>query len=381
MKLLFSFIAFSILSFQAQAQVLIEYPINQNMDLFDWEAFIDKETIQQRIDFENKIFNLLGPDSVINGLNLGKSDLTRLEQELELYKQGIKQGLSFEEVQQAEEAIKLYRDGISSIENTILEQGFNNFIGSNENITPTEQDYLSAVKELYQGDHKIVFDMVEKTDQNLYSALGSSDSAYAKMILPQVKQYTQQMGAIAQNYYNSLASSDNPTEWHRDNIKVLIDMYSDSLTIYRCFLKNFQNSTDKHQQQLKQIIENWYGQQSQWGASALIGTYRNQTQEKINSFFVVRRLNKFESDTPSNIKAMIADFYKNDIINNPEFQNTEESYKLGSRVDALVGLKYLGVLDEDEYKEELKLFEKALKAGIIEEVDKNSYFTFNDPLP
>ena len=78
---------------------------------------------------------------------------------------------------------------------------------------------------------------------------------------------------------------------------------------------------------------------------------------------------------------MIADFYKNDIINNPEFQNTEESYKLGSRVDALVGLKYLGVLDEDEYKEELKLFEKALKAGIIEEVDKNSYFTFNDPLP
>ena len=162
MKLLFSFIALSILSFQAQAQVLIEYPINQNMDLFDWEAFINKETIQQRIDFENKIFNLLGPDSVINGLNLGKSDLARLEQELELYKQGIKQGLSSEEIQQAEEAIKLYRDGISSIENTILEQGFNNFIDSNENITPTAQDYLSAVKELYQGDHKIIFDMVEK---------------------------------------------------------------------------------------------------------------------------------------------------------------------------------------------------------------------------
>ena len=381
MKLLFSFVALFVLSFQAQAQVLIEYPINQNMDLFDWEAFIDKETIQQRIDFENKIFNLLGPDSVINGLNLGKSDLTRLEQELELYKQGIKQGLSFEEIQQAEEAIKLYRDGISSIENTILEQGFNNFIDSNENITPTAQDYLSAVKELYQGDHKIIFDMVEKTDQNLYSALGSSDSAYAKMILPQVKQYTQQMGAIAQNYYNSLASSDNPTEWHRDNIKILTDMYSDSLTIYRCFLKNFQNPTDKYQQQLKQTIEDWYEQQSQWGASALIGTYKKQTQEKINSFFVVSELNKFESDTPSNIKAMIADFYKNDIINNPEFQNTEESYKLGSRVDALVGLKYLGVLDEDGYQEELKLFKKALKAGIIKEVDKNSYFTFSYPLP
>ena len=371
--LLFSFVAFSILSFQSQAQGFIPGPnLQYNFDSFDWKSFNNKENIQQRIDFRNEMFRDIGADFIAPDISLGKTDLSRLEQELELYKQGIKQGLSPEEIQQAEEAIKLHRDNISNIEKNILDRGFN-IIGTDRNITPTEQDYLSAVKKLYQGDHKIVFDMVEKTDQNLYSALGSSDSAYAKMILPQVEQYTQQMGAIAQNYYHSLASSNNPTEWHRDNIKVLIDMYSDSLTIYRCFLKNFQNSTDKHQQQLKQIIENWYGQQSQWGASALIETYRKQTQGKISPWFIVDRLNRFKSDTPSNIKAMIADFYKNDIINNIEFKNTTEYHKLGSRVEALIGLKYLGVLDEDEYQEELKLFEKALNSGIIESVGKNSF--------
>ena len=70
---------------------------------------------------------------------------------------------------------------------------------------------------------------------------------------------------------------------------------------------------------------------------------------------------------------MISDFYKNDIINNPEFINTEESSKLRARVDALIGLKYLGVLDEDENRAELELFERALEEGIIEQIDQNSF--------
>ncbi|MCZ0932066.1 MAG: hypothetical protein OXJ52_02820 [Oligoflexia bacterium] len=40
MRLVFIFLFFSSVLFQAQAQVLIEYPINQNMDQFDWQAFV-----------------------------------------------------------------------------------------------------------------------------------------------------------------------------------------------------------------------------------------------------------------------------------------------------------------------------------------------------
>ena len=376
MKLFFSFVAFFILSFQAQGQGFIPGPnLQYNFDNFDWKSFNDKENIRHRIDFMNEMFREIGADFIASDISLGKTDLTRLEQELELYKQGIKKGLSPEEIWQAEEAIKLYRDGISSIENTILEQGFNiNFIGTDRNITPTEQDYLSAVKKLYQGDHKIVFDMVEKTDQNLYSALGS-DSAYAKMILPQVEQYTKQMGSITQSYYDSLLSAYQArAPLDKKKVAELLSMHSNSLIIYKCFLKNFQNPTDKYQQQLKQVIENWYAEQSALGAKILIETYEVYGLDS-NPSSIIYSLNDFRA-APKEITDKIAEFYRKEIINNEGFINTDNRRKLGARVNALIGLKYFDVINEEEQE----LFNRALEQGVITAPSPNSFFGYSDSI-
>ena len=375
--LLFNFIAFSILSFQAQAQVIVPGPIFEyDFNKFDWKSFIKPENIQEYTGFRNEVFEDIGADFIITYLSSDKSDLSRLEQELELYKQGIKQGLSFEEIQQAEEAIKLHRDGISSIEKNILDRGFNiNLIGTDRNITLKEQDYLLAVKKLYQEDHKIVFDMVEKTDQNLYSALGSSDSAYAKMILPQVEQYTQQMGSITQSYYDSLLSAYQArAPLNKKKVAELLSMHSNSLVIYKCFLKNFQNPTDKYQQQLKQTIENWYADQSALGANSLIETYKVYGLDS-NPSSIVYSLNDFRA-APKEITDKIAEFYRKEIINNEGFINTDNRRKLGARVNALIGLKYFGVINEEEQE----LFNRALEQGVITISSPNSFFGYSDSI-
>ena len=70
MKLLFSFVFLFFLSFQAQALFLIEDPNNPNMKNFDWQAFTNKQKIQEHIDQRNKLFNLFGGEG-INGTVLG----------------------------------------------------------------------------------------------------------------------------------------------------------------------------------------------------------------------------------------------------------------------------------------------------------------------
>ena len=374
-KLFFVFIFFFSLVFQAQAQVLIpgsvfEYDFNQ----FDWSAFINEENIQKHIDFRNQSFKFFGPDSVITGLNLGKLDLVRLEQELRFYEQGLKAGLSSEEIQRAEEAIRLHRDNIFSIENTILDQGFKlGFSGSNV-ADPEIQAHLDIVKELYKGDHEVLFNMVEKTDKKLFSALGSNDEAYAKLILPQVDQYTKKMGDITQSYYDSLKSAyQDELPLGRDDVKILIDAYDDSFQIYKCFLKNFKNPVGEHQQALKVVIQEWYASQSFWGADSMIGAYKKGIES--NPWVVASELHRFRP-APQEVRDMIAKFYRNDILNNEEFIKTEERRKLGARVDALIGLKYFGVINEEEQE----LFNKALEQGVIEAIGGASFFGYSRPI-
>ena len=184
-------------------------------------------------------------------------------------------------------------------------------------------------------------------------------------------------GGITRSYYDSLWSADQgQVAVMKENVSHLAKIHSDSLEIYRCFLKNFQNPTGaSYQQALSKAIQDWYGRQSELVAKALIEAYRRQKGE-LNPFFV-SKLNKFETEAPVEVKLMISDFYKNDIINNPDFINTEKSSKLGARVDALIGLKYLGVLNEDENRAERELFERALSAGIIKKIDEDSFFSFS----
>ena len=370
----FVFLIFSFLSIQSQAQVLIKQSISENMDLFDWQAFIDKENIQKNIGFRNQGFNLFGANiNILDRLNFDKLDLVQLEKELELYKQGVKRALSSEDIQRAEEAIKLYRDNIEIIENAILEQGFK--AGFITEATPTAQAYRKAIQELYQTDHEIVFNLVEKTDKRLFSALGANDEAYAKLILPQVDQYAKKMGKITQSYYDSLWSADQNQDLSVKNMDHLIDTHSSSLQIYNCFKKNFKNPVGEHQIALMNTIGNWYGQQSALGAKGLIEAYTKGIVS--NPWFVVSKLHRFTS-APQGVKVMIAEFYRKDILNNKDFINTDEQRKLGARVDALLGLKYLGFLNNEEQQ----LFDRALSAGVIEKVGKGNYFSGSSrPLP
>ena len=118
MKWFFSlFLFFSSLSLQAQ--VLIEYPINLNMDQFDWSAFSDSKNIQEYIDFRNETFDTLGAKFfTISGINIDKSQLIEIEKELALYKQEIKTDLRID-IEEAEKAIQLHWKNIRRIENQI----------------------------------------------------------------------------------------------------------------------------------------------------------------------------------------------------------------------------------------------------------------------
>ena len=282
MRLLFSFVFLFFLSFQAQAQSLIEYPIHLNMDEFDWEAFTNKENIQKHIDRRNRRFKIHGAKIIT--IDLSKKDLVQIEQELELYKRGIKTGLSPEIIQLAEEAIALHRENVNSIENKInAYAGLRGFVATTTMEQINEKDYYNGTWRLYEADHEIVLNMVKKQDKRLHKALGSNDEKYAEFITPYVKRFIKKIQNTTQNYYYSLGRDlDYKTtrdivddgyylegtfkELNAINIK---DIYFNSVRIYKSFVKNFENPTGIHQRELMRVIENWHKNQALMSLSYL----------------------------------------------------------------------------------------------------------------
>ena len=374
MKFLYSFVFFFCVSlpFQVQAQVLIPENIYRyDFNEFDWSAFINEDNIQKHIDFENQIFNLFGPDSVITGLNLGKSDLIRIEQELGLYKMGVKKGLSFEEIKLAEKAVQLHWENINSIENQM--RAYAGLEGSalsapTDAATPmigNTEDYYNGVWELYKGDHELLFNMVEKKDEALYKALGADDEAYAAFISPYMERYMGRIEGIAEVYHGSLLSAyEAPSQFNSNDVASLLEMYSGSLEIYKCFIKNFENLEGKYQSALRGKIKSWHIQQGVWGVEGLIGGYRSYRKEYGIGFqpsSVARGLWGFY-EAPDEVKKGIGVFLRDDILNNEEFIRADDRESIRARADALLGLNYMGVLNERERE----LFEKAVEQGVIE---------------
>ena len=371
MKPLFSFIFLfsSALSFPSQAQSLIEYSIRLNMDKFNWSDFIDRENIQKQINFENQIFELLGPGfNTIDSLNIGKSDLVRLEQELELYKMGIKQGLSPEIIGSAEEAIQLHWDNVNNIENQIKDYAV---LGDSFDIVPTTPigetlDYRNGVWELYKGDHEVLFNMVEKKDEALYQVLGANDEAYAEFISPYVTRYMAKIGDTAGAYWDSLQWAYNTRgPFNTDDVASLQEIYSNSFEIYKCFTKNFKEPVGESQKELMGSIQEWHTNQAFLGANSLIETYNNYGMEAKPGGIVISFFDFYEA--PDSVKERIGVFLRNNILNNEEFINTENTYRLGTRTNALIGLKYLDVLNE----EDKAVFDEAIKLGVIEDLGKS----------
>ena len=373
------------LSLTVQAEYLIDVGISKNMDLFDWAVFLDEEHIEDLIDERNWLYSLYGPNFlIISDLNIAKSDLLKLEKELGLYKQGIKRGLSEEQIEKAEEAIRRHWENIKNIEMQFqYRAGLE--LGEGFEALYTREKYLLDVKgfnegmwDLYDKDHKILFNLVEKMDENLYqNVLKGDDEAYAQLILPQVEKYTEKMQGITRSYYNSLLSiyEEQIPFYKMENIKIghLLNISEDSSTIYNCFLKNFENPTGEYQKKLKSVIEAWYGEQSYLGASSLIEAY-NAYGYGANPSAIAYSLNDFRY-APIELREEIAAFYRREFIHNEEFINTDDSWSLGARVNALIGLKYFGLINE----EELELFNRAIEQGVIEP-RKNSYLGHHDPI-
>ena len=359
MRSLFSFIffLFSVLPFQVQAQVLIEYSVRSNMDQFDWSAFSNQETVQKNIYFRNEVFKELGASSLtISRANIDKLDLVTLDQELALYKFGIKQGLSEEEIKSAEEAIELYRENILSIESQI--QSLAGLGDPAVALTDEKkrEAYRNSAWELYRGDHEIIFNMVEKKDENLYKILGSNDEVYAGFIAPYVESGTKRIAEKARVHYDSLQSAyKTKSLYDVDDLASLNEIYLGSLEIYNCFKKNFKNPVGVGQQNLEAVIESWHRDQGLLGADGFIEGYRIYGMER-DAEGIIISLQRF-ADAPEEIRLKVIDFYRNDIWNNKSLNISEED-----RFQALKGLKYFGALNAEEEE----VFNKALEEGIFE---------------
>ena len=359
MRLLFSFVFLFFLSFQAQAQSLIEYPIHLNMDEFDWEAFTNKENIQKHIDRRNRRFKIHGAKIIT--IDLSKKDLVQIEQELELYKRGIKTGLSSEIIQLAEEAIALHRENVNSIENKI--NAYAGLGGSidvlvMEQINGTKPEFYKETWELSEAEHEIVFNMVNIEDKRLYEALGSNDEDYAEFIIPYVKRLLKKIQNTTEAYYNSLGGELDyeiplgrgylyrETTFKSFNADNLIDMYSNSLEIYNSFVKNFENRPiGSHQKELMRVIEDWYVHQAFLAVDGWINSYKIYGIY-LRPLAVIRQLRNFY-EAPMEIKKMIALFLRNDILNNEELMR-EYLFSLDARIDALEILHSLGLATTEE---------------------------------
>ena len=361
--------------FQTQAQVLIEYPVYQNMDQFDWQTFNNNENIQEYINFRNKAFEDLGAKSfIIEGLNIDKLQLLKIEQELGLYKTGIKTGISFEEIGLAEEAIRLHWENINNIENQM--QTYAGLMGvevmSTVPMIGKIEDYYNGVWELYKGDYEVVFNMVEKKDEALYKALGANDEAYAEFISPSVKRYMGKIGGTAQAYFGSLETAyTGKTQFNERDVAKLIKMYLGSLEIYKCFQKNFQNPTGMNQQALMGAIESWHTQQGLLGADSLIETYSYGIG--FNPHATVKSLHKFK-EAPNEVKIKVGSFFRN-VWNDDTFKMGTDQIQKWAHINSLIGLKYMNSLNVEEQK----VFNELLEQGIIKLHPNEVTYTFRLP--
>ena len=390
------FLIFS-LSFQvAQGQqVLIPGPVSEyDFNQFDWWSFSDEENVQEQIDLRKQMFNLLGPSQKLIGLKADKMDLVRIELELELYRRGFKEGLLLEEIEKAEFAIGRYWGNIIEIEARMRgyaglgiksSEGIELFLTEPEDIeilagSQTFEDYRNGVWELYEMDHAVLFSLVEKKYEDVYRELGEDDEKYAELILPSVENYMKRIEGFSFLYHEFVRSAYRGEipyneDLYKNNVLNLDKIYLRSLEIYDCFKKNFKNEVwGEHQEALESEILDWHTKQSMWGVDGYIEAYRRGLRS--NPWATVNALQDFEK-APLEVRERIAEFYREEFLYKREFIDTDERTKLGARVRALIGLKYFGLLTEEEQE----LFDKAVSEGVIRPSRRGRNRFNSDPLP
>ena len=223
--------------------------------------------------------------------------------------------------------------------------------------------------ELYKSDHQLVFDFIEKTDENFYRAFKGNDEEYIGFITGYVEPYIEQSRESAQAYSNFLEKSFSAqADFNPSYIASLNQIYLRSLDMYNCALKNFQIEGGANQKGLIESIGNWHEDQSQLSASRLMEAYRIYEEDIRNSHAVVSNLDIYKS-APEGTKKDVENFLR-------EVWN-DESLKACKQIaehreiplEALIGLKEFGALNEEEEE----AFNSAFDQGIIRDTGSNFY--------
>ena len=137
--------------------------------------------------------------------------------------------------------------------------------------------------------------------------------------------------------------------------------------MYNCALKNFQIEGGANQKGLIESIGNWHEDQSQLSASRLMEAYRIYEEDIRNSHAVVSNLDIYKS-APEGTKKDVENFLR-EVWNDESLKNASNRRAQKIPLEALIGLKEFGALNEEEEE----AFNSAFDQGIIRDTGSNFY--------
>ena len=325
--------------------------------------------IQEHIKHRDDMFYIRGSSVLyISYINTEKSDLVEIDKQL--YKLEREGALSSTVIDSAKGAVKAHHKNLTDIENQI--RAYAGLTGE-EAVIKLDRDikkfYYSGAWELYKSDHQLVFDLIEKTDENFYGAF-NDDEEYIGFITDYVEPYIEQSRASAHIYSNFLDESFTAgTGFNISYVGRLGQMYLRSLDMYNCALKNFQIDGGAKQKGLIESIGNWHEEQSQLSADWLMEAYKiDKGDNYIHAYSAVANIHKFKS-APESTKAKVEDFLRE--VWNDESLKAATDHRRAQKIPlkALIGLKEFGALNEEEEE----AFNSAFDQGIIRDTGSNFY--------
>ena len=314
------------------------------------------------------MFNIRGSSALyISYINTEKSNLVKIEKQL--YKLEREGALSPTVLRSTKDAVKAHHKNLTDIETRV--KSYAGLIPGVDANPPTglgsKENFYSRAWELYKSDHQLVFDLIEKTDRGFYKVFGN-DEEYIDFVTDYVAPYIEQSRESAQAYSNLLEKSFsvqadfNPTYLGR-----LDRIYLRSLDMYNCALKNFQIEGGANQKNLIETIGNWHEEQSRLSASRLMESYTIYQEDIRNSHAAVKSLQKLKS-APENTKKDVENFLRG-IWNDESLKNASNRRAQKIPLEALIGLKEFGALNEEEEE----AFNSVFDQGIIRDTGFNFY--------
>ena len=172
-----------------------------DMSQFDLTAFIantDQEIEERRFLFDDELdgkARSMGHFAL--RMRVDKSDLIEIEKYL--YKLKKERALDPASLRSAKAALAKHQENIADMKKQIrIYAGLTGEEAEIELDRDAKKFYYSGAWELYKSDHQLVFDLIEKTDENFYRAFKGNDEEYIGFITGYVEPYIEQSRESAQ---------------------------------------------------------------------------------------------------------------------------------------------------------------------------------------